>query len=422
MNPNTNKEKYLENYPIPLTSESIEVILSQMKKNICKIYMDDGSTGTGFFCKIPYPDKSLLIPVLVTNNHLIDDSHLGKDKYIIFTINNDTIKYKIIIGDRKVYTSKLYDTTIIEIFEDKDNIKDFLELDFSIHEETFNNLYIKKSVYLLQYPKNEKVSVSYGIIKGIDLSNNFDISHLCSTKEGASGSPLMNITSKKLIGIHRGASNNYDFNKATLLVYPFKEFISKIKEKKIPKTHFILENDVKNVINQPTYLGNYRDKNLRALMSDNCEFNKNSQGYQIFGLIGDNLYGVLEGPPQTFYEYGYYYFIIIIPADYPLKTPKFYFQTKIFHPNIDEFGLVSVDILQDYWSPAQCRFEKIIYSVQSLLDDPNPYVFVNESAAKLYKENIKEYERVVRKYVSDYANFDAVQKELKKMNFEMEFN
>lgn len=232
----------------------------------------------------------------------------------------------------------------------------------------------------------------------------------------------MNITSKKLIGIHRGTGNNYDFNKATLLVYPFKEFISKIKEKKRPKTHFILENDVKNVINQPTYLGNYRDKNLRALMSDNCEFNKNSQGYQIFGLIGDNLYGVLEGPPQTFYEYGYYYFIIIIPADYPLKTPKFYFQTKIFHPNIDEFGLVSVDILQDYWSPAQCRFEKIIYSVQSLLDDPNPEVFVNESAAKLYKENIKEYERVVRKYASDYANFDAVQKELKKMNFEMEFN
>ena len=422
MNPNTNKEKYLENYPIPLTSESIEVILSQMKRNICKIYMDDGSTGTGFFCKIPYPDKSLLIPVLVTNNHLIDDSHLRKDKYIIFTINNDTIKYKIIIGERKVYTSKLYDTTIIEIFEDKDNIKDFLELDFSIHEETFNNLYIKKSVYLLQYPKNEKVSVSYGIIKGIDLSNNFDISHLCSTKEGASGSPLMNITSKKLIGIHRGTGNNYDFNKATLLVYPFKEFISKIKDKEKPKTHFILENNVKNVINQPKILRNSRDYLLRKLMLDNSKNNKYSKGYQIFGLIGDNLYGVLEGPPKTFYEYGFYYFIIIIPLNYHTSPPKFYFQTKIFHPNIDEFGLVSVDILQDYWSPAQCRFEKIIYSVQSLLDDPNPYVFVNESAAKLYKENIKEYERVVRKYVSDYANFDAVQKELKKMNFEMEFN
>ena len=112
------------------------------------------------------------------------------------------------------------------------------------------------------------MSVSYGIIKGIDLSNNFDISHLCCTKEGASGSPLMNITSNKLIGIHRGASNNFDFNKATLLVFPFKEFISKIKEKKKPKTHFILENNVKNVINQQKYLGNHRDKVLLKLMSD----------------------------------------------------------------------------------------------------------------------------------------------------------
>ena len=36
MNPTTIKEKYLEDYPIPITAESTEVILSQMKKNICK--------------------------------------------------------------------------------------------------------------------------------------------------------------------------------------------------------------------------------------------------------------------------------------------------------------------------------------------------------------------------------------------------
>ena len=63
------------------------------------------------------------------------------------------------------YTSVLYDTTIIEIFENKDDIKDFLELDFDINEEFSNNKYINKSIYTLQYPNNEKVSVSYGIIK-----------------------------------------------------------------------------------------------------------------------------------------------------------------------------------------------------------------------------------------------------------------
>ena len=44
----------------------------QIKKTICKIYMNDGSKGTGFFCKIPYPDKEHLLPTSIINNHLIN--------------------------------------------------------------------------------------------------------------------------------------------------------------------------------------------------------------------------------------------------------------------------------------------------------------------------------------------------------------
>ena len=230
MNPSTIKEKYLEDYPIPITAESTEIILNQMKKCICKIYMDNGSKGTGFFCKVPFPDKDHLVPFLITNNHIINESYLKKDKRIDFTINNDRIEKKLVIGNRRVYTSELYDSTIIEIFENKDDIKDFLELDFDINSEFFNNKYINKSNYTLQYPNNEKVSVSYGIIKAIDLLNNHNITHLCSTDKGSSGSPILNVLTNKLIGIHKGANNNHNFNKGILLIYPFKEFISKIKK------------------------------------------------------------------------------------------------------------------------------------------------------------------------------------------------
>ena len=113
---------------------------------------------------------------------------------------------------------------------------------------------------------------------------------------------------------------------------------------------------------------------------------------------------------------------MVLPEDYVFKPPKFFFRTKIFHPNIDEFGLVSVDILREQWSPAIYPFNKIIISVQSLLDDPNPNDFVNEKAAKLYKENKHEYEQTVKQYTSKYANFEAVQKELEKLNFKMELN
>ena len=89
MNASTIKEKYLEDYPIPITAENIEIILNQMKKCICKIYMDNGSKGTGFFCKVPFPDKDHLVSFLITNNHIIDESYLKKDIRIDFTINND---------------------------------------------------------------------------------------------------------------------------------------------------------------------------------------------------------------------------------------------------------------------------------------------------------------------------------------------
>ena len=73
-----------------------------------------------------------------------------------------------------------------------------MDLDFDINGEDFNNIYINKSIYILQYPNNEKVSVSYWIIKSIDLLGGYDLYHLCSTDKGSSGSPILNILTNKL--------------------------------------------------------------------------------------------------------------------------------------------------------------------------------------------------------------------------------
>ena len=417
MNSQTIREKYLEDYPIPITAEGTEIILNQMKKCICKIYMDNGSKGTGFFCKVPFPDKEHLVSFLITNNHIIDESYLKKDKRIDFTINNDRIEKKLIIGNRKVYTSYLYDTTFIELFENKDGIKDFLELDFLINEEFFNNKYINKSIYALQYPNNERISVSYGTIRAIDLIDNHNITHLCSTDKGSSGSPLLNVLTNKLIAIHRGSHSNHNFNKGTLLYYPLRDFISKIKKKSAPKK-MILNSRFKKLMIDKISLPENTEKRIIKEYKDILE--SGIEGFQIFGLIEQSIFGILEGPPDTIYENGFFLFMIKYTNDYPFKPPKFYFQTKIFHPNIDELGNVSVDILQyDNWNPL-LSLGKIILSVQSLLDDPNPDIFVNENAAKLYKENKTEYENTVRKYTSEYANFKIIQTELKKANFKME--
>ena len=245
-----------------------------------------------------------------------------------------------------------------------------------------------------------------------------------STDKGSSRAPILNITNNKLIGIHKGAINNLKFNKGTALILPFKELISQKKRGNYCTwKKFILKNKVKEVIYQPSSLFEYGSKmRIRKEMNDNEINDCNNEGYQVFGLIDNKLYGVLEGPPNSIYENGFFQFMMELQKNYPFNPPKFFFQTKIFHPNIyADSGLVSVDILQDHWTMT-LTFDTIIYSVQSLLDDPNIYIFVNEKAAKLYKENKKAYEKTVREWTNKYANFNIVQNELKKHNFQMEFN
>ena len=51
---------------------------------ICKICGKEGGVGTGFFCKIEYENE--LVPVLITNYHVIDDE---------FVESNDSLKIYI---------------------------------------------------------------------------------------------------------------------------------------------------------------------------------------------------------------------------------------------------------------------------------------------------------------------------------------
>ena len=211
------KETILENYPLPVTIEATEVILHQMKKCICKIENKNGS-GTGFFCHIPY--KGRLLEVMITNNHILNKEILKNDKIIKLLLNDSKENITLEIKDRKIYTSKKYDTTIIEINSEKDKIYNFLEIDQEIFDKNINMF--NKSIYILQYHRNidkYKAAVSYGILK--NMEDKYNIIHYCCTDQGSSGSPILKISNKKIIGIHScnvKNSENY-YNRGTLLKY-----------------------------------------------------------------------------------------------------------------------------------------------------------------------------------------------------------
>ena len=46
-------------------------------------------------------------------------------------------------------------------------------------------------------------------------------------------------------------------------------------------------------------------------------------------------------------------------ADYPFKAPTVKFDTPCFHPNVDQYGNICLDILKEKWSAA--------YSVHTVL-------------------------------------------------------
>lgn len=125
------------------------------------------------------------------------------------------------------------------------------------------------------------------------------------------------------------------------------------------------------------------------------------------GLVKDNDYtnwkATIIGADDTPYKGGIFDLEIQTPPNYPFKPPKVRFLTKIFHPNINSSGDICLDILKHNWSPA-LTLDKVLLSIQMLLQCPNPDDPLDASAAQLYKCDRPKYDNTVRQYVEKYAN------------------
>jgi len=117
---------------------------------------------------------------------------------------------------------------------------------------------------------------------------------------------------------------------------------------------------------------------------------------------------VIFGPDDTPWEGGTFRMECTFSEDYPNKPPVVKFVSKIFHPNVYNDGSICLDILQNNWSPIY-DIAAILTSIQSLLCDPNPASPANSEAARLYKENRREYERKVKESVeSSWGNEEVL--------------
>ena len=93
-------ETALDGYPNIIPFDSSQKIIEQMKKDICKIKIGE-EQGTGFFCKIPFPNSYNMLPVFITNNHVIDENFLFKDN------NKFTVRIKEEKKEKEIYLNTL---------------------------------------------------------------------------------------------------------------------------------------------------------------------------------------------------------------------------------------------------------------------------------------------------------------------------
>ena len=110
-------------------------------------------------------------------------------------------------------------------------------------------------------------------------------------------------------------------------------------------------------------------------------------------------YGCLEGPINTPYSGGTYYFEIKFTNEYPKKGPiDVQMRTKIYHPNID---ISNGHICDTYFSQWEDKYTVagIVHAIFDLLDTPNDgdgYRCINT----------KKAEELNSKYATDDQEFN----------------
>lgn len=123
------------------------------------------------------------------------------------------------------------------------------------------------------------------------------------------------------------------------------------------------------------------------------------------GPINDDLHlwqATILGPSGSPYENGIFNLKIEFPQNYPFRPPNIYFTTKIYHCNISNNGSICLDILKEQWSPA-LTISKVLLSICSLLNDPNPDDPFMPEIASLLKNNKEDHDNTAKTWTLLYA-------------------
>jgi surface protein len=234
-----------------------EIINKQLEVSLCRITNKNNKVGIGFFCAIPFPTFHDKLPVLITNNYVLEKDEISPGKKLNITLNSKK-KIELLLDDsRKIYNKN--EIIIIEINEkDGLDVNNFLIFTNINNVDAYRKLYSPQNPYFFRYSKNDKIDCCLGLLQNIDKYN-YKFMFSVDPLSESSGSPIISIE-HDVIGIHMKEM------KGVFLLEHLREFYEMESIKKNPKDEItiiyqiIKELDTKINIFGKTFVENNKDK------------------------------------------------------------------------------------------------------------------------------------------------------------------
>ncbi|VDK75478.1 unnamed protein product [Onchocerca ochengi] len=121
------------------------------------------------------------------------------------------------------------------------------------------------------------------------------------------------------------------------------------------------------------------------------------------GKSDPNKWLVLLLPDRWPYNVGGYKVEIEFTKDYPFKAPKIKFLTKIYHPNVNENGEVSLPMaLSENWKPS-IKIDQLLTALAELLCSPQLGCVLRPDLAELYVKDADAYNKNASELCKHYC-------------------